>query len=128
LRIVKGSLKNCQRIAKGSFKDCQSISQELPTDCQMISQRLTADCHSIYHGCLQISTGVRVCVSFYVSCRGRWNDKQQFAQRWFAIFSLCCLYTLGPCTSAYNLLLCNDLKRFYPKKSHTNYTSKNTVK
>jgi hypothetical protein len=27
-------------------------------------------------------------------------------------FLKCCLYTLGPCTSAYNLLLCNDHKRF----------------
>jgi hypothetical protein len=31
---------------------------------------------------------VRVCVrSRCPACRGRWNDKQQFAQRWFAIFS-----------------------------------------
>jgi hypothetical protein len=45
--------------------------------------------------------GVRVCVrSRCPACHGRWNDKQQFAQRLLALFSYCCLYTLGPCTSA----------------------------
>jgi hypothetical protein len=63
-------------------------------------------------------------VSTCPASRGWWNDKQQFAQRWFSIFSFVVCTHLDPALLL-TICFCATTTSDFDLKSHTNYTSKN---